>query len=64
MNDQELLDFVEQHLFDKMFSGCEIDDHLGDTPDPAPWAVAFRADTVSRLLDLAKAAHGITGESK
>ncbi len=61
MNDQELLEFVEQRLFYKMFSGCEIHDHLGMKVDPTPWSVSFRADTISRLLDLAKA--GIKGDT-
>ena len=61
MNDQELLEFVETKLFEKMFNGCETDSHLGRKPDPAPWSVSFRADTVSRLLDLARS--GIKGKA-
>jgi hypothetical protein len=55
MDDQELLDCVEQELFDAMLNGCFIDSHLGYTKyDTASWQVALRADIVARLLDMAK----------
>ena len=55
MDDQEFLDRIETVLFHKMLSGCEIDDHLHNkTYDVGAWSVSFRADTVCRLLDLAK----------
>ena len=56
MDDQELLDYVEQELFEVMLNGCDIDSHLGYTKyDTASWQVALRADQVARLLDMAKA---------
>ncbi len=54
MTDEELLNFVEQKLFLEMLEGCEMDEYLGNPLDPAPWAVALRADTLNRLLDIAR----------
>lgn len=55
MNDQELLEYVETKVIEKMLDGCEIDDHLGNRGyDIGSWSVSLRADTVSRLIDMAK----------
>ena len=55
MTDQELLEYVETHTIEKMLNGCEIDDHLGyEEHEPGNWAVTFRADIISRLIDMAK----------
>ena len=55
MNDQELLEYVETKVIEKMLDGCEIDDHLGCKKyDAGSWSVNFRADTLSRLIDMAK----------
>jgi hypothetical protein len=55
MTDHELLEFVETRLIHDMLHGCTIDDHLGERKhDPGSWSVRFRADTISRLLDMAK----------
>lgn len=55
MNDQELLEYVEAMVFYKMLEGCELDDHLGNKEyNVGAWCVNLRADTLSRLIDLAK----------
>lgn len=59
MNDEELLDYVEAKVIEKMLDGCEIDDHLGNKEyKVGSWAVTFRADTISRLIDMARKNHG------
>lgn len=56
MTDKELLDHVEQVLISQMLNGCEIEDHLGYKGYTmiGSWSVSFRADIISRLLDMAK----------
>ena len=54
MDDRELLETVESMVMFKMLTGCELDSHLGNKPDPGSWQVCMRADTACRLLDLAK----------
>lgn len=55
MTDEELLDFVEARICEKMLDGCDIDDHLGNKKyNVGSWSVSFRADTISRLLDMAR----------
>lgn len=56
MTDEELLNFVEQKLFYEMLLGCETGDDLGYKRYGLidDWYVSFRADTISRLLDMAK----------
>lgn len=54
MNDQELIAFIEARLFYAMFDGCVVDDHLGNDVDTASWRVSLRADTLCRLIDMAK----------
>jgi hypothetical protein len=55
MNDQELLEYVETKVIEKMLDGCYIDTHLGNKKyDAGSWSVSFRADTLSRLIDMAK----------
>jgi len=55
MDDKELLDFVEQELFYVMLNGVAVLDHLGYTEfEAGSWSVSFRADEVSRLLDMAR----------
>ena len=56
MTDEELLDRVEQILISQMLSGCETEDHLGYKGYTliGSWSVSFRADTISRLLDMAR----------
>ncbi len=55
MNDEELLNYVEAKVIEKMLDGCEIDDHLGYKKyDVGAWSVSFRADTLSRLIDMAR----------
>ena len=59
MTDEELLQYVEAKIIEKMLDGCEIDDHLGNTEahyDVGSWSVSFRADTISRLIDMAREA--------
>jgi len=59
MNDEELLDFVEAKVIGKMLDGCEIDDHLGNEQyNVGSWAVSFRADIISRLIDMARKNRG------
>ena len=54
MDDKELLDFVEQRMFNVMLEGCLMNDHLGMPYDVGVWTVAFRSDIIARLLDMAK----------
>jgi hypothetical protein len=54
MDDKELLDFVEQRMFNVMLEGCLMNDHLGMPYDVGVWTVSFRSDTIARLLDMAK----------
>lgn len=55
MTDQELLEYVETKTIEKMLSGCDIEDHLGYKKyEPGNWAVTFRADTMCRLIDMAR----------
>ena len=55
MTDEELLDFVETKTIETMLRGCELDDHLSNKKyDAGSWSVAFRADIISRLIDMAK----------
>ena len=55
MTDEELLEHAETHLVYVMLSGCATETHLGyKKHDPCSWAVTFRADELSRLIDLAK----------
>lgn len=55
MTDEELLDFVETRIIYKMLNGCELDDHFGNRKyDVGSWSVSFRADILSRLVDMAK----------
>lgn len=55
MTDEELLEYVEAKIIEKMLDGCELDDHLGSEDyNVGSWSVAFRADTISRLIDMAK----------
>jgi hypothetical protein len=54
MDDKELLDFVEQRMFNVMLEGCLLADHLGPPTDTGAWSVSFRSDTIARLLDMAK----------
>jgi hypothetical protein len=54
MTDKELLEYVEAKVIYKMFDGCVVDDHLGAKNDVGSWSVSFRADIVSRLIDMAK----------
>ena len=55
MDDQQLIEYMETKVFKEMLEGCLMDDHLGyKTYDPSSWSVSFRADTLSRLIDLAK----------
>jgi hypothetical protein len=54
MNDKELLDFVEQRLFERMLEGCEMCDHLGSPYELGVWSVSFSAGVIARLLDMAK----------
>lgn len=57
MTDEELLDYVEAKTFEEMLDGCEIDDHLGEKVCyTGAWAVTFRADTICRLIDMAREA--------
>lgn len=57
MTDEELLDYVEAKTFEEMLGGCEIDDHLGEKMCyTGAWAVTFRADTICRLIDMAREA--------
>jgi hypothetical protein len=54
MNDEELLDFVEQRMFDVMLEGCLMNDHLSTSYGVGVWAASFRVDIIARLLDMAK----------
>lgn len=55
MDDQKLLDYVEQALFDAMLDGCFIEDSLGyKMYSPRTWRVGLNAEQVARLLDMAK----------
>jgi hypothetical protein len=55
MSDDELLDRLEHRLFDTMFEGCLMDNHLGRTAHyPGEWSVSMRADQLSRLIDMAR----------
>jgi hypothetical protein len=55
MNDEELLNYVEAKVIENMLDGCEIDDLLGYKKyDVGAWSVSFRADTLSRLIDMAR----------
>jgi hypothetical protein len=54
MNDKELLDSIEARVFYAMFDGCVVDDHLDQRIDTGSWSVSLRADTLCRLLDMAK----------
>lgn len=55
MNDKELLEWVEARLILQMLDGCAVEEHLGYKQyNPDSWAVSIRADTLSRLLDMAK----------
>jgi hypothetical protein len=55
MTDKELLDRLEHRLFDEMFEGCLLDDHLGRNHyDVGAWGVRMRADELSRLIDMAR----------
>jgi hypothetical protein len=55
MTDEELLDRLEWRLFDTMFEGCLLDNHLGRNHyDVGAWGVRMRADELSRLIDLAR----------
>ena len=55
MNDQELIEYIETRVFKEMLEGCLMDDHLGHkTYHPGSWSVNLRADTLGRLIDLAK----------
>lgn len=55
MTDAELLEYAETKTIEAMLSGCELDDHLGGKDyDAGSWSVTFRAETISRLIDMAK----------
>lgn len=54
MTDKELLDFVEQRLFERMLEGCAMCDHLGSPYELGVWSVSFSAGIIARLLDMAK----------
>ena len=55
MTDQELIEYMETKVIRKMLEGCEINDHLRrKNYDVNSWSVSFRADMLSRLIDLAK----------
>ena len=55
MTDDELLNQLEHRLFDTMFEGCLMDDHLGrNRYDVCAWGVRMRADELSRLIDMAR----------
>ena len=58
MTDEELLQYVETKTIEKMLYGCEIDDHLGykGKLGVGSWSVSFRADIISRLIDMAREA--------
>lgn len=55
MTDKELLEYVEAKVIEAMLNGCELMDHLGEKHDDiGAWSVSLRADTVSRLIDMAR----------
>ncbi len=54
MTDKELLDFVNQRMFNVMLEGCLMDDHLGTSHDIGVWSVSFSVNIIARLLDMAK----------
>jgi hypothetical protein len=55
MTDKELLEYVETKAIKSMLEGCAMDDHLGNKKyDAGSWSVSFRADTLSRLIDMAR----------
>ena len=54
MSDEELIASIEARVFYAMFDGCVMDDHLGNALDTGSWSVSLRADTLCRLLDMAK----------
>lgn len=54
MTDEELIAMIEAKVFNEMFKGCEIADRLGQKIDAGSWSVRFRADTLCRLIDMAK----------
>jgi hypothetical protein len=55
MTDQELIEYMETKVIREMLEGCEMDDHLRHKNyDVNSWSVSFRADMLSRLIDLAK----------
>jgi hypothetical protein len=57
MTDEELLQHLETKVIEVMLNGCETDDHLGKKPyNVGGWTVTLRADTVSRLIDMAREA--------
>jgi hypothetical protein len=54
MTDEELIASIEARAFYAMFDGCVIDDHLDQRIDAGSWSVSLRADTLCRLIDMAK----------
>ena len=54
MTDEELVASIEARVFYAMFDGCVMDDHLGQKIDAGSWSVSLRADTLCRLIDMAK----------
>jgi hypothetical protein len=55
MTDQELIEYMETKVIREMLEGCEMDDHLRrKNYDVNSWSVSFRADMLSRLIDLAR----------
>jgi hypothetical protein len=54
MTNEELIAIMEERVFYVMFDGCVIDDHLGQKIDAGSWSVSLRADTLCRLIDMAK----------
>jgi hypothetical protein len=55
MTDKELLEYAETKVIESMLDGCAMDDHLGRKKyDTGSWRVSFRADILSRLIDMAR----------